>query len=88
MRCHGLHFVKGVVDSEGRDRTEQLLGGAYRAFEIAKAAGAREAIWKERSPSCGLHQIYLGKERVSGRGVFAALLERDGVNCRSDEEVK
>ena len=43
-----------VIDADGIDQTEAFLSGARAAMEPALAAGAREAILKERSPSCGV----------------------------------
>jgi uncharacterized protein YbbK (DUF523 family) len=68
-----------VIGEDGADRTQAFIDGAQTALERAQAAGAREAILKERSPSCGVTQIYRDGVVASGQGVFAALLERHGV---------
>ena len=65
-----------VIDADGIDRTEAFLSGARSAMEPALAAGAREAILKERSPSCGVKQIYRDGALGPGQGVFAAMLAR------------
>ena len=95
-----VHFARGdgdalvgdpgaaaVVDDAGTDHAAALLAGARRALALAQAAGAREAILKERSPSCGCHQIHTGDGISQGRGAFAALAARAGIACRSDEEI-
>ena len=95
-----IHFARGdgdalvsdpgaaaVVDDTGADQAAALLAGARRALALAQAAGAREAILKERSPSCGCRQIHGPEGVVPGRGAFAALAARAGIACRSDEEL-
>jgi uncharacterized protein YbbK (DUF523 family) len=95
-----IHFARGngdtlvsdpgaaaVLDDAGVDRTPALLVGARRALALAQAAGAREAILKERSPSCGCRQIHGPGGVLPGRGAFAALAAAAGLACRSDEEL-
>jgi uncharacterized protein YbbK (DUF523 family) len=77
-----------VVDNTGSDVTEQFIQGARQALRIAQAAGATEAILKERSPSCGSMMIYNGtftKTKQAGVGVTAALLIRHGIKVESEE---
>ncbi len=68
-----------VINDDGIDQTEAFLKGARAAMEPAQAAGAREAILKERSPSCGVTRVYHDGALGPGQGVFAALLHRHGV---------
>jgi uncharacterized protein YbbK (DUF523 family) len=68
-----------VIDADGIDQTEAFLSGARAAMEPALAAGAREAILKERSPSCGVKHVYHDGASGPGQGVFAALLARNGI---------
>jgi uncharacterized protein YbbK (DUF523 family) len=68
-----------VIAADGTDQTEAFLSGARAALEPALAAGAREAILKERSPSCGVTRVYHGGALGPGQGVFAALLVRHGI---------
>jgi len=42
-----------VVNEEGREVTIQFLKGAEETLRIAKLTGAKHAIFKSRSPSCG-----------------------------------
>jgi len=42
---------------------------------------------KERSPSCGVHKIYLGENKVSGSGVTTALLIKEGFKVCSEEDL-
>jgi len=78
-----------VIDNQGRDVTEAFVQGAYQALRIAQAAGARVAVLKESSPSCGSHRIYDGtfrKQKKPGHGVTAALFRRHGIRVVSEEE--
>ncbi|ERI08579.1 hypothetical protein HMPREF0083_03307 [Aneurinibacillus aneurinilyticus ATCC 12856] len=79
-----------VIDNQGNDVTEQFLQGARQALRMAQAAGAEEAILKERSPSCGSALVYDGtfsKTKREGTGVTAALLLRHGIFVRSEESL-
>ena len=78
-----------VLTIEGEDVTEAFLAGARQALETAQRLGIRQAVLKEDSPSCGCRRIYDGTFsglRVSGRGVAAALLQRNGITVLSEEE--
>ncbi|MFN2595194.1 MAG: DUF523 domain-containing protein [Actinomycetota bacterium] len=78
-----------VVTNAGEDVTAAYLAGAIRALEAARSAGAKEAILKARSPSCGKGRIYDGsfsRVLVKGDGVTAALLEQHGIEVRSEED--
>lgn len=79
-----------VLTDTGQDVTEAFLTGAHRALETAQRAGARLAILKESSPSCGITRIYDGSftGRLSpGVGVTAALLERHGIHVFSENDL-
>lgn len=77
-----------VIDNQGNDVTEAFLRGAYEALQMAQTIGAKEAILKERSPSCGSCMIYDGQFKgikKPGQGVTAALLRRHGIQVFSEE---
>lgn len=77
-----------VIDRQGNDVTQQFVEGAREALAMAKAVGAKEAVLKERSPSCGSCMIYDGtfrKSKKEGSGVTAALLRRHGIQVVSEE---
>ena len=73
--------------ADGTDATEAFLRGAKEALLWVRQAGATHAILKERSPSCGVHQIHQPGKVVAGQGVFAALLEEAGIKIVSEEEL-
>jgi uncharacterized protein YbbK (DUF523 family) len=80
-----------VVNIEGKDVTAQFLAGAQEALRVAQRWGIKEAILKARSPSCGVGQIYDGSfsgRLVEGDGVTTALLKREGIIVRNEEEME
>jgi uncharacterized protein YbbK (DUF523 family) len=79
-----------VLTIEGEDVTEAFLSGARQALETAKRLGIRQAVLKDESPSCGCRRIYDGTfsgHKVSGQGVTAALLQRNGITVLSEEDL-
>lgn len=92
--CFAFGDGEAVLDGTGRavleDGTvmnEVFLRGAVETMRIARLAGCREALLKERSPSCGVHLIHRGAEIVPGRGVTAALLARNAIRLLSEEDL-
>jgi uncharacterized protein YbbK (DUF523 family) len=84
-----VHFAADgrAVDDRGRDRTAELTAGAARADELAAAAGASEAILKERSPSCGVRTIHGPAGVQAGRGRFADRLAARHLPVLSEDDV-
>ncbi len=79
-----------VVTQDGEDVTAAYRCGAQLALETALANGARVAVLKDRSPSCGSRFVHDGSFTGSlraGRGVTAALLERHGIRVFSEDEL-
>lgn len=76
----------GLPDEAGVDVAPVLVATCEMLAERVCAAGTREAILKSRSPSCGVHRVYVGEELVPGRGAFARALGLRGVAVRSDED--
>ena len=77
-----------VVNFAGDDVTAAYRRGADAAVEVALAVGARRAVLKARSPSCGSVAVYDGsfsRRLVPGRGVAAAALAAAGLEVVSDE---
>jgi uncharacterized protein YbbK (DUF523 family) len=80
-----------VRDGAGRDLTHFFLQGARGALEAARAQGARVAVLKDGSPSCGTSAVYDGTfsgRRRAGPGVTAALLEEAGIYVFSEREIE
>ena len=69
---------------------ESFRRGAEEALRLAKLYGARYALLKERSPSCGSGTIYDGTftgRRVPGDGVTAGLLKANGIEVFGETEL-
>ncbi|MFI0370876.1 DUF523 domain-containing protein [Actinomadura sp. 1N219] len=79
-----------VRTDTGEDVTAEFLHGARQALDTARRSGARIALLKEGSPSCGSHQIYDGTftgTPVPGDGVTTALLKREGIQVFSETDL-
>lgn len=84
-------IVGGVVrQKNGRSVDEAFRKGAQEALKKVKDAGAELVILQSRSPSCGVNEIYDGSftgRRVKGKGVFARLLEEEGIRAVDVEDI-
>jgi len=89
----GLDVLKGkarVMDMEGCDVTGFFIQGAEYALSMAQEFNIRLAVLKEKSPSCGVHQIYDGTFTATlmpGVGVAAALLRENNIRVFSEHEL-
>ena len=82
--------LRRVTTNAGQDVTAEFERGAAAALEQAARHGARIAILKEGSPSCGTSFVYDGtftSTPVSGDGVAAALLRSRGIRVFSEHEL-
>ena len=80
-----------VKNKSGDDVTLFYLNGAAKALETAIKNNIKAAILKEKSPSCGNLLIYDGtftKTLKSGKGVTAALFERNGIHVFNENEIE
>jgi uncharacterized protein YbbK (DUF523 family) len=80
-----------VLDKNGKDVTAQFTRGAEEVLRIAGIYGIKEAILKQRSPSCGSGEISDGtfsRAHRKGDGVTTALLKRNGIKVSSEEDLK
>lgn len=71
-----------VLDDHGADVTAAFLAGAQAAVALARSEDCRFALLMDRSPSCGVSQVYDGRFSgvlAPGQGVSAAALRRAGV---------
>jgi uncharacterized protein YbbK (DUF523 family) len=76
-----------VVNCQGLTMNEPFVRGANETLRVARLAGCTEALLKERSPSCGVHQIHRDRQIVSGLGVASALLDQNGIKVFSEEDL-
>lgn len=80
-----------VVNRNGEDVTDAFLRGAEQVCALARLYGARLALLKGRSPSCGRGEIYDGSftgHRVPGNGVTTEALLRMGVEVFNEDDVE
>jgi len=80
-----------IRTNQGEDVTAAFLKGAGLALELAKAHHIRLAILKEKSPSCGVNQVYDGRfqgQLVRGMGVTATTLTQSGIRVFSEFEIE
>lgn len=78
-----------VVARDGSDVTDAFSRGAEEACRIACLYGARLALLKARSPSCGFGEIYDGSftgRRIPGSGVTALRLSAMGVEIYNETD--
>jgi len=78
-----------VLNRDGHDVTEQFLRGAYEVLNFTREGNIKSAIFKSRSPSCGVKEIYDGSfsgKLIPGNGVTTALLHKHGINVINDED--
>jgi uncharacterized protein YbbK (DUF523 family) len=81
--------LRRVQANDGRDVTREFDAGAAAALEQARRAGARVAVLKARSPSCGSGEVYDGtftSTPVPGDGIATALLRSHGIRVFSENE--
>jgi len=90
VKGDGFDVLKGktkVLNVEGKDVTDNFILGAQEALKIAELWGCNQAVLKEKSPSCGVRNIYHGEKLVKGCGVTTALFLENGFKVRSEEDV-
>ncbi len=80
-----------VISKNGTDCTQNFMSGAFLALQYARFYGANLAILKEKSPSCGVGQVYDGtfsKTLIKGDGIFARMLrDNNFVVCTEKDSV-
>ena len=79
-----------VINDLDEDVTDNFVNGADLAYNICMFLHIKIAILKERSPSCGVHEVYDGTFShtiIPGMGVTAALLKRKGITVYSEDEI-
>jgi uncharacterized protein YbbK (DUF523 family) len=79
-----------AIDCEGKDVTREFLAGAGKVCQLARETGAKAAILKERSPSCGTRLVYDGtfkRRTIPGQGLTARALAAAGIRIVSDEDL-
>lgn len=76
-----------VITKDGRNVTKQYQKGAEETLKIAKLYNCKNAILKEKSPSCGCGKIYDGTftgTLIDGDGITAKLLKDHGIKITGE----
>jgi len=76
-----------VINRAGFDVSAALRHGAEQTLKLAQLCNCKQALLKERSPSCGVKSIYRNGRIVDGAGTTSALLNRLGLQVFSEEEL-
>ena len=80
-----------VITKDGRDVTQEYIKGAKEVLRLGKLFGAKKALLKEKSPSCGSGIIHNGKfdgGLVPGFGKTAALLIENGFEVFGESDIE
>ena len=83
-------FGDRVVTEKGVDVTSQYVKGAYAALRLAQQFDCKTALLKDRSPSCGVRQIYDGTfsgTLKGGMGITTELLSKNGIFVYDETQV-
>ena len=84
-------IVNGVVcHKDGTSVDKEFRRGTELALEIVKKHNTDLVILQSRSPSCGVNSIYdgtFGGKQVAGQGVFAKMLEENGIKTVDVEDI-
>ena len=81
---------KKVMTKSGKDVTKNFERGAKEVLRLAKLFGTREAILKQKSPSCGCGKIYDGTfsgKLIKGDGITTSLLKRNRIKVIPDDKI-
>lgn len=68
-----------VISNKNKDVTNEYNLGAQKALLLAQKENVCACILKEKSPSCGVHNIYNGEFNhtlISGEGITTRLLKK------------
>ncbi len=79
-----------VLTKDGKDVTEEYKRGAEETLRLGKMFGAKKALLKAKSPSCGSGTIYDGSfsgKLKDGYGITAKLLSENGFEIYDETKV-
>ncbi|MFC1951319.1 DUF523 domain-containing protein [Chloroflexota bacterium] len=88
--CDVLDGRAKVMTVDGTDVSDMIVAGASAVLKTAREYNATQFIGKSGSPSCGCGTIYDGTfsdKLITGDGVTAALLKRNGIEVISADNL-
>jgi len=86
----GRNLLQGkakLVDEDGRETTSYVLKAAKEILKLTDLFDIKMAIFKDKSPACGVWQVYREGQIVSGEGVVTAALRTRGVKILSGDSL-
>lgn len=85
-----VNAQRRVFNEKGTDITDVFIRGAEEAYKIAKMYNITKGILKQRSPACGVGQIYDGTfsgNVTKGDGIATEYLKKKGLHVISEEDL-
>ncbi len=79
-----------VISINNEDRTHNFIDGANKALELCIKHNIKLAILKEKSPSCGVYNIYDGTftgTLIKGSGITTTLLKENGIQVLNETDI-
>lgn len=76
-----------IINSNGKDVTLKLLNSCKKISFVVKKYGIKQAILKEKSPSCGVNFVYINNKLSKGCGLLTAMLKKQKVKIISEEQI-
>ena len=79
-----------VLTKSGADVTAEYIRGAEETLRLGKLLGAKKALLKAKSPSCGKNIIHDGSfsgALIPGEGITAKLLSENGFEIYDETEI-
>jgi uncharacterized protein YbbK (DUF523 family) len=76
-----------IINSDGKNVSLKLMNSCKKICSVVKKYGIKEAILKERSPSCGVNFVYINNELTKGCGLLTAMLKKQKVKVISEEQI-
>lgn len=77
-----------VCEADGTDVTASYQKGAREVLNIAKLYNIKEAILKQRSPSCASGQLVMSDKTIKkADGITTKLLKKHGIKVISEEDL-
>ena len=88
-RLPAMLYGETVKNEAGKDVTKLFYRGAEKALALCNLLGIQIAILKERSPSCGTHEVHDGRrggKLKAGEGITARMLKMHGITVMNEDE--
>lgn len=76
-----------VVSASHENMNQTFISGAKLSLKLGRMCHCQHALLKDRSPSCGVHQVYCRDQIVPGSGVTTALLRQKGFTVFSENDL-